>query len=636
MALNPIVYTEKIVRSFLKYQLTAYPFSDSRLHEQMRELLNLDHIRHTPLLKGPYISLSRSFRQGSAIADLTAEGVLHPHMQHIIGSKITHFYGHQEKAIRTIHDKKTTLISTGTGSGKTECFLYPIISRCLELKDGKIPSGISAIIVYPMNALAEDQLDRLRWLLAGSGISFGLYIGKTPEHEREVSGHRLKPGSTRADYESVLQSYRKQGRPDVVHPAEEICSREKMRTPGSQPRILLTNVKQLELLLTRQIDVELFDHARLDYLVFDEAHTFTGIMGAETACLIRRLRRFCGRSVQDTICIATSATIVDQRDPNAGKRFASRFFGAAADDVECVHEEYEAEYWERERRMPHEPSADISQLLARTLAAVDSKSPDEEIRNIHQQLTGWPLEKGSWQEALHNTLIQNELAFQIYISLRRPITLDILISQLKKIADRHVSEEELLIYLALGAAAFKEGRPVFRPIVHGFVRGIPGAVVSFPQDDTPKLWLSSEDEIAAQEGSDNTWKTPLYTCTTCGQHYFVSYLKDFKFTGGKPEGGQLAEGDSFYWESLDKEHGGKRVVLVDQVISQDDEEDLEKESWSHPIYFCRYCGSAHPDAVNRCQNCGAVSPLVKLFAVKSNPKYAGNLSSCVSCKAKGK
>lgn len=66
MALNPIVYTEKVVRSFLRYQLTAYPFADERLRAQMRRLLSLDETRRSPLFKGPYVSLSRSFRQGSA------------------------------------------------------------------------------------------------------------------------------------------------------------------------------------------------------------------------------------------------------------------------------------------------------------------------------------------------------------------------------------------------------------------------------------------------------------------------------------------------------------------------------------------------------------------------------------------
>ena len=637
MALNPIAYTEKTIRSFLKYQLTAYPFSDQRLQAQMRALLNLDSIRRTPLLQGPYVSLSRSFKQGPAVSELVTEGLFHPHMAQIIGSRISHLYGHQAKAIQAVHGGKTTLISTGTGSGKTECFLYPIISKCLQLKDAGEPAGISAVIVYPMNALAEDQLDRMRGLLAGSGITFGMYVGKTPEHEREVAGHRLQPGTTRADYLSVLQQYRDQGRPDAVHPAEEVCSREKMRTPGSQPRILLTNVKQLELLLTRQVDVELFDNTRLDFLVFDEAHTFRGIQGAESACLIRRLRTFCGRSEKDTVCVATSATIVDARDQDAGRRFASRFFGTPADQVECVHEEYEADPWQRQRRVPSAPTGDLADLLKRALAAVDSGSPDVEVRSVHQQLTGWPLGDGPWPDALHEALTRNELAFQIRAALLRPRPLDVLMRELKDRAKRPFSEEELLTYLALGAAAFKDGRPVYRPVVHAFIRGIPGAVVTFPVGNEPKLWLSSEDELAAQGGSgDGMWRVPVHTCTTCGQHYYVAWLKDYEFKAAHPEGGQLAEGGQCYWEAMVKDHGGKRAVLVDQIISQDEEADLDKEKWSAPLYFCRHCGSAHQEDVSRCANCGAVSPLVKLFAVRSNPKSVGYLSSCVSCTARGK
>lgn len=637
MAINPISYTEKVVRSFLKYQLTAYPFSDPRLHEQMRQHLNLDVVRRTPLLKGPYISLSRSFKEGPSVAELVDEGIFHPHMNQIIGTTIFCLYGHQARAIRAIREGKTTLISTGTGSGKTECFLYPIISKCLELRDAGEPAGISAVIVYPMNALAEDQLDRLRGLLAGSGITFGMYIGKTPEYEREVSGHRLQPGSTRADYEAVLRQYREQGRPDAVHPAEEMCSREKMRTAGSQPRILLTNVKQLELLLTRQVDVELFDNARLDFLVFDEAHTFTGIQGAETACLLRRLRTFCGRDEHNSICIATSATIVDERDPDAGRRFASRFFGTPADQVVCVHEEYEADPWQKHRQMPAEPAGDLSELLKRTLVAVDSENADAEIKSIYQQLTGWPLGEGPWQEALYDALTQNELAFQIRNIIHRPQHLDMLLYNLSTQVDRDISEEELLCYLALGAAATSDGRAVFRPVLHAFVRGIPGAVVTFPTgSDGPKLWLSSEDEIAAQNGSNQMWRVPVHTCTTCGQHYYVAWLKDYSFKGAHPEGGQLADGGQVYWEALNKDHGGKRAVLVDRVINRDEDAELEQENWSAPLYFCRHCGSAHQEDVGRCQNCGATSSLVKLFAVRSNPKNVGYLSSCISCTARGR
>ncbi len=458
-------------------------------------------------------------------------------------------------------------------------------------------------------------------------------MGKTPEYEREVSGFRLQPGSTRADYEAVLKKYREQGRPDAIHPAEEVCSREVMRTDGRQPRILLTNVKQLELLLTRQVDVELFDHARLDFIVFDEAHTFTGIQGAETACLIRRLRKFCGREARDTVCVATSATIVDERDPDAARKFASRFFGVEADDVVCVHEEYQDDAWADQRTLPSAPAADVKELLARALVAVDAETPDAEIRAVYQQLTGLPLEGDVWQDALHRALQANELAYQVRQALEKPRPLDVLLKDLRERLGRVLSEEELLTYLALGAAAFHEGRPLFRPVLHGFVRGIPGAVVTFPQGNEPRLWLSSEDEIASHGGQDNLWRVPAYTCTTCGQHYFVTHLKDFEFTGAEPGGGELAEGGSWYWGTLDKDHGGCRVVLVDQVLSQGEDDELEEERWSHPLFFCRHCGSAHPEETGRCQGCGAVSEMVKLFAVRTKSKSSGFLSSCVSCSA---
>jgi ATP-dependent helicase YprA (DUF1998 family) len=98
--LNPILYTEKIVSDFLKYQITAYPFADENLYTQMRQLLNLEQTRNTPLFKGPYISLSRSFRQGASIEQLVTENILHPHLEKL--APYPHLYGHQERAIRAI------------------------------------------------------------------------------------------------------------------------------------------------------------------------------------------------------------------------------------------------------------------------------------------------------------------------------------------------------------------------------------------------------------------------------------------------------------------------------------------------------------------------------------------------------
>ena len=540
MALNPIAYTEHVVRSFLRYQLTAYPFADTRLHAQMRELLSLDQTRRSPLLKGPYISLSRPFRQGVALDALIREGLLHPHLRERIPETLTHLYGHQERAVRAIAEGRTTLVATGTGSGKTECFLYPIVSRCLGLRDDDAPAGISAVIVYPMNALAEDQLMRLRGLLAGTGIPFGMYVGKTPEHEADVAGVRLPAGSSRADYEARLGRAQRDGSGETVYPAEEVCSREVMRTAGRQPRILLTNVKQLELLLTRQQDIELFAGARLDFLVFDEAHTFSGALGAETACLIRRLRACCRTDPARTTCIATSATIVDPDDPQAGRGFAGRFFGVSADSVTTVGEAYETEVWAEGRFTPPASEEDTAAILDRVVRAVDGTPTAPAVGDVYRALAGEELATGAWPEVLHAALSRNEIVLGLNVELATPRALEELPPALEARVGRPVTEAEILAWLTLGAAARRDGRPLLRPVVHGFVRGIGGAVVSFPvESDGPRLWLAAEDDRAAEDADQRLAQFPVTTCTVCGQHYYIAFLKDFTFIRRRPGGGDV-------------------------------------------------------------------------------------------------
>jgi ATP-dependent helicase YprA (DUF1998 family)/SOS-response transcriptional repressor LexA len=643
MALNPIVYTEKVVRSFLRYQLTAYPFADERLLAQMRTLLSLDATRSSPLLKGPFVSVSRPFRRGSAVDALVEAGVFHPHMRQRIPAGITHVYGHQDEAIRAIHAGRTTLVSTGTGSGKSECFLYPIVSTCLRLRDASAAPGISAVIVYPMNALAEDQLGRLRGLLAGTGISFGMYVGKTPEKESDVAGVRLPHGASRADYEAKLKAVRDEQRSDTVYPPEEVCSREAMRRPGGQPRILLTNVRQLELLLTRQRDVELFTGARLDFLVFDEAHTFTGAQGAETACLIRRLRAFCGRGAQDTVCIATSATIVDKDNPHAAREFASRFFGVDATAVTTVGEAYEREAWADQRSVPPAAMEAPAMLLAEVVAAVEDAT-GAKVRAVYKQLSGTALADGEWTEALYEALSRNEIAWQLAELLATPTELSTLPGQLKERVERLVSEEEILAWLTLGAAARSGSRPLLRPVVHAFIRGISGAVVTFPAGERgPRLWLAAEDELSDSSGGARHAHFPVTTCTTCGQHYFIACLKDFAFTGKRPGGGQ-ATGDGACWEPLAEAQGGRRVVLLDRIIGGSgddgaddaDASDLAAHHRTAPLFFCRSCGAAHPRASQRCLHCGVGGELTMLYAVQQSKDNPGHLTSCLSCGTTGR
>jgi SOS-response transcriptional repressor LexA len=629
MALNPIAFTETLVRSFLRYQLTTYPFADEGLHGQMRRLLSLDETRRTPLLKGPYVSLSRPFREGASVEALVKEGVFHPGLQGI--AQFPALYGHQERAIRAIQAGRTTLVSTGTGSGKTEAFLYPIISRCLQLRDDNSPSGIAAVLVYPMNALAEDQLGRLRELLAGSGVPFGMYVGKTPENEADVAGQRLRPGTSREDYRHALKKAQDEHRVSAVHPAEERCSREEMRTPGKQPRILLTNVKQLELLLTRQSDEHLFDSARLDFLVFDEAHTFGGAVGAETACLIRRLRAFCGRDASETTCVATSATIADpERGSEAGREFAARFFGVLPEGVELVGEEYEADVWAEVRLPPPAAPSDPLRDLTEVLRGVDAgDGGGEALSRVVERMTLRPLPSEAWSEDLFAQLRESELVYRISAALDRPRPLSDLLSDLEKALGRAVAPEEALAWLALGAAARKEGRPLLRPVVHAFVTGVSGAVVTFPPAQGPRLWLSAED--AAGEAGTRA-RLEIETCTTCGQHYFIHYVADFSFTERSPGGGE-AIGERRIWRSLDRNLGGHRVVLVDRVIgAQDDDEDPPRTA---PVFLCRACGTLHPDGVERCDACGEAGP-VRLLAVGQKAEHPGYLTRCLSCGSPGR
>ncbi len=635
MALNPLAYTEKVVRGFLRYQLTTYDLADSRLSDQMRELLSLDSTRDTPLLKGPYVSLSRAFQAGASIDQMVDEGIFLPHMKQLI--PFEHLYGHQEAAIRAISAGKTTLISTGTGSGKTECFLYPVINRCLELRNREAEPGICAVLVYPMNALAEDQLLRMRGLLAGTRISFGMYIGKTPENEAGVTGLQLEAGASGADYEAALADVQKRGEGRVVHPPEEICSRELMRTPGHQPRILLTNVKQLELLLTREKDVELFDNARLDFLVFDEAHTFAGAQGAETACLIRRLRSFCGKGSDETVHVATSATIVDEGDPDAARTFASRFFGVDRDRIEPVHEIYEREVWAEPRLVPGAPK-DPVKALDRALRAVDAEDPLPQLRSLWKELAGAKLPEGSWEEALHEDLSRNQLLFLAADLLAEPRPLAELLGKLQTAVEREITEEELILWLTLGAAARTEDRPLIRPVVHGFLRGVPGAIVTFdPHRPEPKLHLSAEDEEKT-EGEGTRLRFPLFTCTTCGQHYFEHYLARYEYTGARPEGAQ-ADGERGYWKAMDAALGGDRALFVDRLISEgeeDDDAELSDNKSLSPVHLCVHCGAAHGDPATPCLGCGSDDPLIDLQAVQLNEKHPQSLKSCLGCGAHGR
>jgi ATP-dependent helicase YprA (DUF1998 family) len=201
--------------------------------------------------------MSRPFQQGCAVRKPIDDELLHPLFRGRILSAIQNVYQHPVNRIRQDHahfDRHRL--------GQDQVLLSSGDQPLAQLRDADAPPGIVAVLVHPMNALAEDQL--LRWLLAGTGISFGMYVGKTARKKSDVSGRRQPKGASRADYERELEDVRNLASGETAYPAEEVCSREEMRAAGEQPRILPANVNQLELLLTGQTDVEPFADVRLD------------------------------------------------------------------------------------------------------------------------------------------------------------------------------------------------------------------------------------------------------------------------------------------------------------------------------------------------------------------------------------
>lgn len=652
MALNPIPFTREVTEQFRKYQLTAFPIADPTLAEQARALLGSGAFRSSPLTKGPYVSLARGFLPGASLADLAAEGAVHPALATI--AEYPSLFAHQEKTLRAVIAGKHVLVSTGTGSGKTESFLYPIIDHCLKQRDDAAAPGVAAILVYPMNALAADQRDRLRTLLAGTGITYGMWTGATPETEARADVRRLPEGAGRAE----LLAARRRKRTNDADPVpwEECASEADIR--ARHPRILITNSNQLELLLTRPRDFELFGPS-LRFVVLDEAHTYSGATGAEVACLVRRLRAFAGKDSHQVTCIATSATITDPESaPELAPAFLSRLCGVPEPDVELVAEEYEALTWPGARSIPAEP-ADPHGLLARVLAALGSAHGDEldeeadvdvpALAACVEELTGVlpDLPAGGVAEALYEHLAASEPVRILAEELDHPRDLAWVTRRMRERLGRGEpaaasGPAELLAYLALGTFARRGEAPLLRPKLHVFVRGLEGAVVTWDGDPpAPVLHFSAIDALGPSGDERRpTAVFPLSVCRTCGQHYATGHVHDIAWDGGDPIGGELA-GDSAVWRPApDPAAGGVgQVRFTDSFAAEGDADSDDDDARARTTkrldanrveaWLCTACGAFHRSPASNCANpdCGKPGPLARIWIVPER----GEGFRCLGC-----
>ncbi len=313
---NPIETARKVENSYREYIATTIHFDDVDLQKQLEAILDEPGY----LAKGPFLEAAPPYRKDKTVADLIDEGILCKSMMSLGGGETRNFdpyrplYVHQVRAIKKSAAGRNYAVVTGTGSGKTECFLLPIINDILkEFEEKGRSAGVRAMILYPMNALANDQLKRLRLLLKGTDITFGRYTGDTEKKEAEAlrKWKDENPGQTRLP--------------------NEIISREKIRE--NPPNILLTNYSMLEYLLLRPEDAPLFGDAfgeNWRHIAIDEAHIYSGALGTEIAYLLRRVK---ARIESETgelpklHCYATSATIGSEEDMPKVAIFARDLFG---------------------------------------------------------------------------------------------------------------------------------------------------------------------------------------------------------------------------------------------------------------------------------------------------------------------
>lgn len=305
---------DEVGERYRRYLRTTFFVREPRLRESFAQALERED-----LIKGPFLEITPRYKLSRTLRECLQEWFPEQLWDEAFLDAISAdrpLYQHQEDAIRAAVTGHNVIVATGTGSGKTESFLLPILIQ-LYLQKSKQPpeSGVKALILYPMNALVADQRERLgtiaEQLESAHGnfhFTFGQYIGATPDSDQDRS---------RPKYD--------------LYPNEVGTRREMQDNP---PDILITNYSMLEYLLIRPADSSLFDGGRgklWRFLVLDEAHQYRGAKGMEMAMLIRRLkdRVKSGGQAAPFTCIATSASLADPSD-SASKTvstFASTLFG---------------------------------------------------------------------------------------------------------------------------------------------------------------------------------------------------------------------------------------------------------------------------------------------------------------------
>jgi very-short-patch-repair endonuclease len=475
----------RLVGDYAEYIRSFIKIADTRIRARVDNALNAGALWPEPLLQ-----LNPTFLPGGTIDDLVKDGTLHAECSRIfrvdksavdpIGKPLV-LHTHQTQAIRQAKLGKSYVLTSGTGSGKSMTYIVPAVDHVLRRGSGR---GIQAIVVYPMNALANSQAEELRKFL-----EFGYPEGQPPVRFARYTGQ------------------------------EKGDEREAIRS--NPPDVLLTNYMMLELLLTRSEDRALVRAAQdLRFLVFDELHTYRGRQGADVALLIRRCRLAFGG--KDIICVGTSATMAsegtsaDQKQEVAS--VAKTLFGTPINPSQVFGETLERATPELDWSTEYSRSA-----LAAAVSSFSAPSGDYASFRLHPLASWIESTIGVCAEPVTGALIR-----QIPRPLRGESGVAEELARLANIdVDRCV--ELLRQFLMQGSTLHRSESsrfPIFAFRLHQF----------FTRADT--VWATIESEtdrhlemskLGAKPGEPEKILYPLVFCRNCGAAYYrVSVTSDDK------------------------------------------------------------------------------------------------------------
>ena len=284
----PSILAKQLQKGIGDYIETTFPMTNEPFKGSLTKMI----AQKGSIYHEPYVAVRLPFRVAEEMP--TCFEAIHPKYLP---------YVHQQKAFDRLtgDDGRSTLVATGTGSGKTECFLYPILEYCYQHRGER---GIKALIIYPMNALATDQAKRIAELINGSdelrnNVTAGMYVGG----QEKIPARMMTDHGVITDHETLL---------------------------NNPPDILMTNYKMLDYLLVRPKDSLLWndnDSETLKYIAVDELHTFDGAQGTDLACLLRRLKRRLGIYDGYLCCVGTSATMGSKENNIDITSYAEEIFG---------------------------------------------------------------------------------------------------------------------------------------------------------------------------------------------------------------------------------------------------------------------------------------------------------------------